>query len=170
MQVRRELPSDAAAIHAVHSAAFGRGRSGEIAEAVLWDLLRKAGDVVPQLSFVATVDDVVVGHAGCSWADLGGAKVVALGPLGVLPEHQRRGVGTALVHTVLGGADARNEPMVLLLGDPGYYSRFGFELALPLGIAPPEPGWAPDFQVRRLAAWDGTRRGAFRYAPAFGSV
>jgi putative acetyltransferase len=170
MLVRRELLSDAAAVNAVHSAAFGRGPTGEVAEAVLWDLLREAGDIVPQLSFVATVDAQVVGHAGCSWAEIEGSRVVALGPLGVLPERQRRGIGTALVRTVLGGADARNEPMVVLLGDPGYYARFGFEPAEPLGIVAPEPGWAWDFQVRRLFAWDDTRRGAFRYAPAFSIV
>ena len=134
---------------------------------MLWDQLRDAGDVVPQLSFVAIVDGDVVGHAGCSWADVEGTRVVALGPLGVLPEHQRRGVGTALVHTVLGGADARNEPMLVLLGDPAYYSRFGFELAIPLGVRPPKAQWEPHFQLRRLAAWADTPRGQFRYAPAF---
>jgi putative acetyltransferase len=168
MLVRRELPTDAAAVHAVHTAAFGRGRSGEIAEAVLWDQLRNAGDVVPELSFVATIDSDVVGHAGCSWADVDDTRVVALGPLGVHPEQHRRGIGTALVHAVLGGADARNEPMLVLLGDPAYYSRFGFEPAGPLGIAPPDSGWATHFQVRRLAAWADTPRGRFRYAPAFG--
>jgi putative acetyltransferase len=170
MLVRRELPSDAAAVHAVHTAAFGRGRSGEVAEAGLWDQLRNAGDVVPQLSFVATIDGHVIGHAGCSWADVEDTRVVALGPLGVRPEHHRRGVGTALVHTVLGGADARDEPMLVLLGDPAYYSRFGFEPADPLGVAPPDPGWTTRFQLRRLSAWADAPRGKFRYAAAFDAV
>jgi putative acetyltransferase len=170
MLVRRELPSDAAAIHAVHTAAFGRGGGGEVAEAVLWDQLRNDGDVVPELSFVAILGGDVVGHAGCSWAHVEDTRVVALGPLGVAPEHHRRGVGTALVHTVLGGADARNEPMLVLLGDPAYYSRFGFEPAGPLGITPPDSGWTTDFQLRRLAAWADAPRGQFRYAPAFSIV
>jgi putative acetyltransferase len=170
MLVRRELPSDAAAIHAVHTAAFGRGHSGEVAEAVLWDQLRNAGDSVPQLSFVAIIDGDVVGHAGVSAADIEGRRVVALGPLGVQPGHQQRGVGTALVHAVLGGADACNEPMLVLLGDPAYYSRFGFELSTPLGVIPPDARWEPHFQLRRLAAWADPPRGQFRYAPAFSTV
>ena len=58
----------------------------------------------------------------------------------------------------------------MLLGDPAYYGRFGFELAAPLGVLPPVPAWEPHFQVRRLNAWDGESRGTFRYAPAFDCV
>ena len=70
------------------------------------------------------------------------------------------------MHGVLAAADALGAPEVVLLGSPGYYSRFGFVLAAPLGITPPEPGWTPHFQMRRLTAWDGAS-GAFRYAAAF---
>jgi putative acetyltransferase len=54
----------------------------------------------------------------------------------------------------------------VLLGDPAYYSRFGFVLAAPLGVLPPDPAWSEHFQLRRLTAWSGVT-GPFRYAPAF---
>ncbi|BEP11797.1 N-acetyltransferase [Acidothermaceae bacterium B102] len=171
MIVRLEVPQDRATIHAVHAAAFDRGADGPVAEAVLWDLLHGAGDVVAELSFVATVDGTVVGHAGCSQADIDGRTVVALGPVGVLPAHQGRGVGSALVTAVVAAAEARGEPMVVLLGDPRFYARFGFELAAPLGVQPPDPAWADvHFQLCRLSAWNPGLTGAFHYAPAFVTV
>jgi len=57
--------------------------------------------------------------------------------------------------------------VALLDGDPAYYRRFGFELAAPLDLLPPDPSWAPHFQVRRLTAYDPSLRGTFRHAPAF---
>ncbi len=103
----------------------------------------------------------------CSRASVDDKPCLGLGPIGVLPAHQHRGVGLALMHGVLAAADALNEPAVVLLGDPGYYCRFGFVLAQPLGLLPPDPGWTEYFQVRPLTAWDGSLRGTFRYAPAF---
>ena len=168
--LRRELPADRDAVRAIHLRAFARAGMDVAAEATLVDGLRDDGDVVPGLSIVAevdgSVDRAVAGHVVCSRAWIGERLSLGLGPLGVLPEHQRRGVGTALMHAVLASADALGAAEVVLLGSPDYYARFGFVLAAPLGITPPVPGWAPHFQVRRLTAWDGAS-GPFRYAPAF---
>jgi len=161
--IRREVAGDAPAIRAVHRAAF----AGE-AEARLVDGLHAADDVV--LSLVAELDGTVVGHVVGSRAWIGERGSVGLGPVGVLPAYQRRGVGSALMHAVLGAADALELPEVVLLGDPAYYRRFGFRLAPPLGVLPPDPAWAEHFQIRTLTAWNEDRRGAFRYAPAFDDV
>jgi putative acetyltransferase len=137
-------------------------------EAVLVDRLRAAGDILPGLSIVAeTSSKNVVGHVVCSRGSVDGQPCIGLGPLGVHPAHQRRGVGQALMHAVLAAADALDAPAVALLGDPGYYQRFGFELAERLGVHPPQPEWRQHFQVRRLTAWSDALRGTFRYAPAF---
>jgi putative acetyltransferase len=109
----------------------------------------------------------VVGHVVCSRASIDGRPSVGLGPLGVLPTHQRRGVGQALMHGVLAAADALEEQAVVLLGDADYYRRFGFLLAAPLGVLPTDPGWTEYFQVRILSAWNGSLRGTFLYATAF---
>jgi len=92
---------------------------------------------------------------------------LALAPLSVRPDLQRRGVGLALMHAVLGAADALGEPLVALLGDPVYYSRFGFRLSEEYGIRPPVPECRPRFQVRVLAAYPQSLRGTFAYPDPF---
>ncbi|MGH3717455.1 MAG: GNAT family N-acetyltransferase [Pseudonocardiaceae bacterium] len=166
MIVRRELPEDRVAICSVHTAAFGTGGQ-DVAEAQLVDDLRDDGDVIPGLSLVATVAGEVVGHVVCSRGRVASRSLPGLGPLSVLPAHQRRGVGSALMHAVLAAADALDKPAVVLLGEPSYYRRFGFVLAESVGLLPPDPNWVPHFQVRPLHTWDDSLRGNFCYAPAF---
>ncbi|EOD69789.1 GNAT family N-acetyltransferase [Amycolatopsis vancoresmycina] len=169
MLIRRETPADGPAIHTVHSEAFRREEGVTPVEAPLVDELRADGDLINPLSLVALHDGEVVGHVCCSRARLGEDEdtAVGLGPLGVLPAHQRSGVGSALMHAVLGAADAQGHGLVVLLGNPAYYSRFGFVRADTLSITPPDPAWRPHFQARTLAAYQPTQAGAFEYAPAF---
>jgi putative acetyltransferase len=172
MLIRRETPDDQTAVHTVHAEAFRREPGVTPVEAPLVDDLRADGDLIGALSFVAVRDGGVVGHICCSPARLGDdtGVSVGLGPLGVLPAHHRDGVGSALVHTVLGAADALGYGLVVLLGSPAYYSRFGFALASTLGVTPPDPQWAEHFQARPLAGYKATQQGAFEYAPAFSRI
>jgi putative acetyltransferase len=158
MAVRRALPSDDAAVHAVHAAAFGRAL-----EADLFAALRRDGAIRDDLSFVC--GSPVVGSVVVSTGWVGDVPVPAVGPVGVLPSWQRRGVGTALLHAVVGAAEALGEQCLVLLGSTAYYGRFGFGPAAP--VVAPDPEWGEHFQVRRLTAWDGSLAGAFRYAEAF---
>ena len=135
-------------------------------EARLVDSLRDYGDIVAPLSLVAEHGGYVIGHVVCSRAQIDSHPSLGLGPLGVLPDHQRCGVGQALMHGVLAAADALDEPAVVLLGDPRYYGRFGFEPAQPLGILPTNAKWT-NFQVRRLTTWNSSIAGTFLYAAAF---
>jgi putative acetyltransferase len=165
--IRREVPSDGPAVHQVHAAAFSkRDRPGK-GEAELADELRAAGDAIPALSLVAEFEGAVVGHVVGSRALIGAYASVGIGPVGVLPGHQGKGVGTALMHAVVAAADALDLPEVVLLGNPAYYGRFGFRLAQPLGVLPPDPMFSKDFQIRTLTTWTDERKGAFRFAPAF---
>ncbi|MER7459255.1 N-acetyltransferase [Micromonospora sp. NPDC126480] len=173
MLIRRETPADVAAIHAVHAAAFAdpeRADAGPV-EAGLVDALRADAGWLPALSLVAEVDGQVVGHVVATRARVGGEPVaVGLGPLGVLPAWQRRGVGSALMHAVLGGADALDVPLAVLLGHLDYYPRFGFRPAVALGVTPPVPAWGAHFQARPLAAWHEGIRGEFAYAKPFADL
>lgn len=164
--IRREGPGDAEAIRELTAAAFARP-----AEAVLVDELRRDEAWIPALSLVATEPDgAVTGHVLCTRGHVDGVPVLALGPLSVRPGRQRAGVGSALMHAVLGAGDALGEPLVALLGDPGYYRRFGFRLGREYQVSPPVAGWQPHFQVRPLAAYQPSVRGTFRYAEPFDRV
>ncbi|MFF0310329.1 GNAT family N-acetyltransferase [Streptosporangium sp. NPDC004379] len=176
MIVRRETPADIDAVHEVTAAAFAKpDRPGETpAEEPLLRELRGCDEWMPELSLVAIgADGEVAGHVLGSRAHIEGAPVVAVGPVSVRPGRQRRGVGLALLHTLLGAADAMGEPMAVLLGSPAYYSRFGFRPAAEYGVVPPVPEWEPFFQVRVLSAYDPDDprlRGAFAYAEPFNHV
>jgi putative acetyltransferase len=164
MIIRRETASDVEAIAAVTEAAFAQRPGGEV---WLVGALREDVGWIPELSLVAEVDGEVVGHVLCTRGHVDGTPVLGLGPLSVRPDVQGRGVGKALVHAVLGAAEALGEPLVALLGDPAYYSRFGFRAAEDVGITPPQPEWAQYFQVRALHTYTPELRGTFRYAEPF---
>ncbi|KAA2265836.1 N-acetyltransferase [Solihabitans fulvus] len=174
MIIRRETPADIDAVHAVTEAAFRpRAEPGrdETIEVGLLRALRGDDGWIPALSLVAVDDEgEIVGHVLCTRATVGDTPVLGLGPLSVRPDRQRGGVGKALVHTVLGAADAMGEPLVALLGDPNYYGRFGFQLSDTHGVTPPVPEWQPHFQVRTLHAHDPSVRGLFAYAGPFNEL
>ena len=167
--IRRESERDRADIHAVTAAAFGGpGAADPPVEATLVDELRASPAWLPSLSLVALgAAGEVIGHVLCTRGQVGRAPVLGLGPLSVRPDCQRRGVGSALMHAVLGAADALGEPLVALLGSPAYYRRFGFRLSGEYGIVPPRPEWQPYFQVRALAAYHPGLRGTFAYPEPF---
>lgn len=174
--IRREAARDIGVIRAITAAAFARSGQppGEIVpEARLVDELRASPAWLPALSLVAlslvagTPADEVIGHVLCTRGHVGQAPVLALGPLTVRPDSQRRGVGSALMHAVLGAADATGEPLVALLGDPAYYGRFGFRLGTDYQITPPQPHWQPHFQIRVLTGYQPQLSGMFSYPEPF---
>lgn len=175
MLIRRERPEDVVAIRAVTAAAFAEAGhaappvdpDGAPGEATLIGWLREDVGWIPELSMVAEVDGAVVGHVVCTRGSLAGTPALGLGPVSVAPAHQGRGVGAALMHAVLGAADAMGETAVVLLGEPAYYARFGFVAASTLGIDPPDPSWGDHFQARPLTAYDASVRGTFTYAGPF---
>ncbi len=175
-RIRQSGPDDVAAIRRLTVAAFAAAAhsappvddTGDPGEAALVVWLLEDALAIPELSLVAVGDaGHLVGHVICSRGRVDGHPALGLGPLSVHPDHQRGGVGSALVHAVLGAAEALDEPLVALLGDPGYYGRFGFHPASQVGIIAPEPSWGGYFQVRTLAAYDADVTGAFRYSEPF---
>jgi putative acetyltransferase len=166
--IRREAPGDAEVIRSVTAAAFARPGEDVPVEAPLVDWLRESQEWIPELSLVA-VDPGgdVIGHVVCTRGTIGSALVLALGPLSVRPDWWRQGVGKALMHAVLGAADARGEPLVALLGSTRYYPKFGFRMASEYGITPKQREWAEHFQVRALTAYDPAVRGEFAYPEPF---
>jgi len=149
--VRATLPGDRPGILEVVRQAFGDGSGGGAEEfrivAAVWDV--RARRVL--VDMVAVVGGEVVGHVLASVGSLGGQPVPAIAPLAVRPDHQGRGIGSALMHTAMDLPAPCGAPLVVVLGDPTYYGRFGFEAAGPHGIVyrPVGPD-SPHFQVCRL--------------------
>lgn len=173
--IRQERADDVAAIRAVTAAAFaGMAHSmppvdpdGAPGEASLVGWLRESEGWITQLSLVAEEDCEIVGHAVATRGTVDGEPALGLGPVSVAPDHQNSGVGSALVRGVIAAADDLGEPLMVLLGEPAYYSRFDFRPATELGIVAPEPEWGDYFQARPLAAYDAAMTGTFRYAEPF---
>jgi putative acetyltransferase len=117
-----------------------------------------------RLELVAVAHDAVVGHVLAASGSLGCRTVVAVAPLAVSPSAQGTGIGTSLMTRLLDQAEAEKLPLVVLLGLPAYYGRFGFEPSGPLGICYRPVGEEnPHFLVRRLAGYTPSYRGDFTY-------
>src|SRR5262249_6836268 len=137
------------AVLEVHRLAFGPEQDVPR----LCEELRAGGFVVSSLSLVSLDAGRIAGHTMSRWGEVEGSerRCLQLSPLGVLPELQGRGHGSALVRASLGGARALGEPLLLVEGSPTYYGRFGFVRADELGLLPPPEAlydWA--FQVAVL--------------------
>jgi putative acetyltransferase len=125
--IREEGYRDDAAIRVVHRAAFRQEDEGKLV-----DRLRSEGLLV--VSLVAEEGGLVVGHA--AFSDLrvdtqkGRIAAVALAPVGVVPEYQRCGIGSELIRQGMQLCRERFRSLALVVGDPKYYSRFGFSSEL----------------------------------------
>ena len=126
MIIRPECASDRDAIRAVTQAAFRDVAHSDHTEHLVIDRLRQAGALV--VSLVAEEEHRLIGHIGFSPVGLKGdtGLLFGLGPLSVLPEMQGRGVGSALIHQGLDTLGQEDATACVVMGDPGYYSRFGF--------------------------------------------
>ena len=176
MIIRQQQGDDYEAARQVYAEVFRRPRfrpaqdPGSLPpEVAMFEALWEAGDTISELSFTALTDGKVVGHVTASRATVACDAVVAVGPIGVRPGHQGAGIGSALMDALLAAADAGGVPLIVLLGTPQYYRRFGFRPARELGVIPPEPEWGDAFQARPLTAYTASVAGRFQYAAAFSS-
>ena len=167
MRVRPETDADRAAVHAVNEAAFETP-----AEANLVETLRAKG--VELISLVADADGAVVGHILFSPVSLIGQShlnLAGLGPMAVAPQHQRKGIGSALVREGLNRCKQRGCHAVVVLGYAEYYPRFGFVPAVRYRLRS-EYGVPDDvFMIAELerGALQGAS-GLIRYDEAFAGV
>jgi putative acetyltransferase len=159
--IRAEQTGEDEAISEVHIRAFGG-----TAEAAVVESLRGQGALLASL--VAVVQDRIVGHVGLSPVEVGGVEraAVALGPLAVDPDLQGRGIGVMLVDAFLQHCRVRDEGLVVVLGYPDYYARFGFVPAERFGLYYHDAGEAFQALEVRSGAAAGLS-GEVHYHPAF---
>ena len=126
MIIRDERPEDVDAIRNLTARAFAGMPYSDGTESAIVDRLREAGTLT--LSLVAAMDGAVVGHVAFSPVAIsdGSKDWFGLGPISVEPQHQREGIGSALVDAGLSRLKALGARGCVLVGDPGYYGRFGF--------------------------------------------
>lgn len=138
--IRPESPADIGAIHAVTTAAFLDAPHTAHTEQFIVDALRRAGALA--LSLVAVEDGEIVGHVAASPVSIsdGSTDWYGLGPISVRPALQGRGIGSLLMRTAVGLLQEQGAAGCVLVGEPSYYSRFGFtpEPGLVLPDVPPE--------------------------------
>ena len=165
--VRTERPDDFAAVRTVNEAAFGQRDEADLVDAV-----RSAPEAI---SLVAETDGAVIGHILFTRVTIetAGRQVEAMGlaPMAVLPEWQRRGVGSQLVKSGLDACATAGHEIVVVVGHPNYYPRFGFVPASSRGMRY-EVADVPDeaFMVLELKAGALERvEGIVKYRPEFRS-
>ena len=145
--IRPEQPGDFDTVRALLLASFGRD-----AEARLVDRLRASGKIASAL--VAEEKERILGHVVFSRivasAEGGEVSALALAPLAVVPAFQRLGFGSALVSAGLEWCRLQRHSRVLVLGDPVYYARFGFEPAARFGLKCPFPAEEENFMAIEL--------------------
>ena len=126
MIIRSETPRDFDVVREVNIVAFEHHPFSHQTEHLIVEALRAADAL--ELSLVAEIDDEVVGHIAFSAASIGGTSSgwFLLGPVAVLPDHQGRGIGRALVETGVDALRSRGARGCVLVGDPVFYRRFGF--------------------------------------------
>ncbi len=168
MKIRPENTDDIQAIHHMNTQAFGRVKEAELADA-----LRACGAAV--LSLVAEEKEEIVGHALFSPVriETGAeeARGLGLGPIAVLPEYQRQGIGSALMETGLAMCREAGHPFVVLVGHASYYPRFGFERASHYGLRMPFE--VPDEAFMVIALQPGALeniQGVVHFHPEFDNV
>lgn len=160
--VREETPDDTQPIDEVTRAAFRDHPFSRQTEHLIVRGLREAGAL--NLSLVATLEGGVVGHVALSPVTIGAQDPAwcGLGPVCVMPAHQRSGIGSSLIRSGLRRLRERGVAGCVVLGDPAYYSRFGF--APHAGLVYPGP---PASHFMALALEGAVPIGEVKYPPAF---
>jgi putative acetyltransferase len=163
VEIRHERPEDRADLRRVNELAFA-----EPDEADIVDAIRAAGAAT--LSLVASVGGAIAGHILFSPVSVASARetfaAIGLGPMAVLPAHQRAGVGSRLVARGLAELRALGHEIVVVLGHPSYYPRFGFVTASSLGLRWERDARDDAFMVLELTPGAlRCRGGVVRYRP-----
>lgn len=164
--IRTEQECDFDEIRTVVKTAFAGAEHTDGDEHNLIDRLRCTDEYIPGLSFVAEINEKIVGYAMFSQIYIGVSKAIALAPLAVLPEFQNLGIGRALIAAGHRKAAEGDYDCSVVLGSPEYYSKSGYLPALPFEIVAPFEIPPQFYMVFPLQSE--LPHGIVRYSQAFG--
>ena len=127
MKIRSETPQDIQIVHAITADSFKSMPYSNGAEPFIIDALRADGDLI--LSLVIEKESEIIAHIAFSPVQIGQENIewLGLGPVSVLPSHQRQGIGSFLIKSGLKRIKERGAKGCALIGNPQYYERFGFK-------------------------------------------
>lgn len=168
MRIRKEEPEDYTEIYEVVKNAFASAEHADGNEQELVNALRKGDAYISQLSLVAEEHGKIVGHILFTRAKVGTADVLALAPLSVLPEYQKKGIGTALIKEGHRIARQLGYGYSVVLGSEKYYPQFGYVPATTLGIIPPFDVPDENFMAFPMDQDVPCVQGVMKYAKEFG--
>lgn len=168
MKIQIETKEDFEVVYEVVQTAFKNAEHSDGNEADLVVALRNSLAFVPELSLVAKIQDKVVGHLLLTEISIDENTGLALAPLAVLPDFQKQGVGSALIKEAHEAAEKLGYPAIVVLGDPNYYSKFGYEEASQWQIQAPFDIPSEYFRVCFLKQQGKKPVGLVTYAPEFG--
>lgn len=168
IKIRQERQKDYQQIRDLVREAFAHAEHSDGDEHNLIERIRLSTDYIPELSLVAESDDIILGHIMFSRISVGQTEAIALAPLSVRTDWQRKGIGKLLV--AVGHRQARKMGYFcsMVLGNPDYYSKFGYEKTSSYGIIAPFD--VPDeyYMVCDLGNTGDIPQGNVKYSDAFG--
>lgn len=127
--IEQEKPSDYQTVENLIERAFKNAPHSDGNEHILVQKLRNSPSFMPELSLIAKVDNQIVGHILLTKIQIAHHTELALAPISVLPEFQNRGIGKALIHHAHKIANDLQFNCIVLLGEPDYYDKFGYQTA-----------------------------------------
>lgn len=167
IQIRQERPEDYQQIRELVRNAFALAEHSDGEEHNLIERMRLSPEYIPELSLVAVSGDIILGHIMFSKISVGQSEAIALAPISVRTDRQRKGIGKLLVTTGHKLARKMGYRCSMVLGNPDYYSKFGYERASSYGIIASFD--VPDeyYRVCDLGNTGDLPKGYVRYSDAF---
>ena len=168
LEIRKEKENDYSQVYNVIKTAFELAEQSDGNEQDLVNALRKSNAFIPELSLVAVVDEKVVGYILFTKVKIGNYEELALAPLAVLPQYQKKGIGSKLVEEGHKIAKELGYHYSIVLGSETYYSKSGYSPAINYGIKAPFEVPNENFMVIKLNNTDNEIIGIVEYAKEFG--
>lgn len=168
LTIRQENKNDYEEVYNVIKTAFETAEHSDGNEQDLVVALRKSDNFIPELSLVAVMDNKIVGYILFTTIKIDKQEELALAPLGVLPEYQKKGIGSVLIQEGHKKARELGYHYSVVLGSDKYYPKFGYIPAKEYGIVAPFDVPDENFMAIKLNDADIEVRGIVQYAKEFG--